>query len=101
MHPDKYYAIPYMNKDKPLLSSNFSSVIYTIYLTLEYYINIIRFDINDLVLIIASLGISLSPTHPAWPQIEHLMDLDRPIKQGEPQPQMKPLELPKLKQIKK
>lgn len=58
-------------------------------------------DINDLVLIIASLGISLSPTHPAWPQIEHLMDLDRPIKQGEPQPQMKPLDLPKLKQIKK
>jgi len=36
-------------------------------------------DINDLVLIIASLGISMSPLHPSWPQIEHLMDLDRPI----------------------
>ena len=59
-------------------------------------------DINDLVMIIASLGISLSPTHPSWSQIEHLMDLDRPIKQGQPnQPEMKPLELPKLKQIKK
>ena len=58
-------------------------------------------DINDLVLIIASLGISLSPTHPAWSQIEHLMDLDRPIKQGEPQPELKKVELPKLKMVKK
>lgn len=59
-------------------------------------------DINDLVLIIASLGISLSPTHPAWPQIEHLMDLDRPVKPGQPnQPEMKELQLPKLKMVKK
>jgi hypothetical protein len=57
-------------------------------------------DINDLIMIIASLGISMSPLHPAWSQIEHLMDLSRPIKQGEAQPEMKPIELPKLKQIK-
>jgi hypothetical protein len=58
-------------------------------------------DINDLIMIIASLGISMSPLHPAWPQIEHLMDLERPVKPGQPnQPEMKPLELPKLKQIK-
>jgi hypothetical protein len=58
-------------------------------------------DINDLIMIIASLGISMSPMHPAWSQIEHLMDLDRPVKPGQPnQPEMKPVELPKLKQIK-
>jgi hypothetical protein len=52
-------------------------------------------------MIIASLGISMSPMHPAWKQIEHLMDLDRPVKPGEPnQPEMKPVELPKLKKIK-
>ena len=58
-------------------------------------------DINDLIMIIASLGISMSPMHPAWSQIEHLMDLDRPVKPGQPnQTEMKPVELPKLKQIK-
>ena len=58
-------------------------------------------DVNDLVLIIASLGISMSPMHPAWEQIEHLMDLDRPVKPGQPnQPEMKKVELPKLKRIK-
>jgi hypothetical protein len=29
------------------------------------------------------------------------MDLDRPIKQGEPQPELKKVELPKLKMVKK
>ena len=58
-------------------------------------------DINDLIMIIASLGISMSPMHPAWKQIEHLMDLDRPVKPGQPnQPEMKPVELPKLKPVK-
>lgn len=57
-------------------------------------------DINDLVLIIASLGISMSPLHPAWNDIEHLMDLDRPVKPGQPQPEMKKMELPKLKRVK-
>jgi hypothetical protein len=58
-------------------------------------------DINDLILIIASLGISMSPLHPAWSDIEHLMDLDRPVKPGQPnQPEMKKVELPKLKRIK-
>ena len=58
-------------------------------------------DINDLIMIIASLGISLSPMHPSWKQVEHLMDLSRPVKPGQPnQPEMKELTLPKLKQIK-
>jgi hypothetical protein len=58
-------------------------------------------DVNDLVLIIASLGISMSPMHPAWEQIEHLMDLSRPVKPGEPQTKMEKIELPKLKMVKK
>jgi hypothetical protein len=37
IHPKKAYAIPFRNKDKPLLNSNFSSVILTIVLTVYYY----------------------------------------------------------------
>jgi hypothetical protein len=37
IHPDKFYAIPYKTKDVPLLQSNFSSIIITIFLTLYYY----------------------------------------------------------------
>lgn len=54
-------------------------------------------SVNDLVLIIASLGMSFSPTHPAWDQIKYLADLDRPIKQGQVAPEMKELKIPKLK----
>jgi hypothetical protein len=57
-------------------------------------------SVNDLLLIIASLGMSFSPTHPAWEQIKYLADLDRPIKQGQPAPEMAELKLPKLKQVK-
>jgi hypothetical protein len=54
-------------------------------------------DVNDLLLIIASLGMSFSPTHPAWEQIKYLADLDRPIKQGQPQTSLPEIKLPKLK----
>jgi len=49
IHPRKFYAIPYKNKDTPLLTSNFSSFIITIYLTLYYYIIIHNYDITDTV----------------------------------------------------
>jgi hypothetical protein len=49
IHPKKFYAIPYKNKDTPLLTSNFSSFIITIYLTLYYYIIIHNYDITDIV----------------------------------------------------
>jgi hypothetical protein len=43
----------------------------------------------------------MSPLHPAWSDIEHLMDLDRPVKPGQPnQPEMKKVALPKLKRVK-
>lgn len=59
-------------------------------------------SVNDLTLIIASLGMSFSPTHPAWEQLKYLADLDRPVyPNGQaPQPAMKELKLPKLKQVK-
>lgn len=58
-------------------------------------------DVNDLLLIIASLGISFSPMHPAWGQIQHLADLNRPIKPNQPQPKQEEIRLPKLQKITK
>ena len=58
-------------------------------------------DINDLFVIIASLGVSFSPLHPAWDRIKHLIDYANAI----PNPQMasapekKPIKLPKIKGI--
>ena len=37
IHPDKGYAIPYMNKDTPFLNSNFNSIFLTLVLTYYYY----------------------------------------------------------------
>jgi hypothetical protein len=56
-------------------------------------------DVNELFLIIASMGISFSPLHPAWNNIKHLMDYNNPINPN-PQPQPKEIGLPKLKTIK-
>lgn len=57
-------------------------------------------SVNDLILIIASLGMSFSPTHPAWDRLVGLVDLDRPIYPGQTQPEPKELKLPKLKSLK-
>ncbi len=38
IHPTKCFAIPYLNKDKPLIESNFSSAVLTIFLTLYYWV---------------------------------------------------------------
>ena len=46
IHPIKCFVIPYMNKDKPLLKSNFSSSIITVFLTLYYYIVIMEYRVN-------------------------------------------------------
>ena len=40
------YAIPYLNKDKPLIQSNFSSCVLTIFLTLYYYIIIKKYEME-------------------------------------------------------
>ena len=46
IHPNKCYAIPYMNKDKPLIKSNFTSSIITVFLTLYYYIILKDYTLN-------------------------------------------------------
>jgi hypothetical protein len=47
IHPTKCYAIPYRCKNQPLLMSNFSSPIITIFLTLYYYIILLNFKVDD------------------------------------------------------
>ena len=47
IHPTKCYAIPYLNKDNPLIGSNFSSCVLTIFLTLHYYINIQKYKFDN------------------------------------------------------
>jgi len=48
IHPEKGYAIPYMNKDTPLLESNFNSIILTLVLTFYYYYTNLYVN-NDLI----------------------------------------------------
>jgi len=56
---------------------------------------------NDLMLIVASLGISFSPLHPAWDMIKGFIDYTNPVKPNVPQmPEKKEMKLPKLKTIK-
>jgi len=47
IHPNRFYAIPYRSKGNPLLNSNFSSIILTIYLTLYYYIVLHEYKIDN------------------------------------------------------
>jgi hypothetical protein len=49
IHPTKCYAIPYKAKDLPLLNSNFSSIIVTIFLTFYYYTKINNLITDELV----------------------------------------------------
>lgn len=56
-------------------------------------------SVNDLILILAAMGISFSPAHPNWTMIEKFANLDNPIYPNQPIPQGKNLELPKLKKI--
>lgn len=46
---NKYYAVPYANKDKPIGNSSFSSSVLTIFLTLYYYAILGNFAISDLI----------------------------------------------------
>lgn len=61
--------------------------------------------IEDLILVLAAIGFSFSPQHPQFPNIVHLLNLDNPIKIGNPQQvkeaQEKKINLPKLKMVKK
>ena len=51
IHPKKFYAIPFRNKDIPLINSNFSSSIITVFLTLYYFLVYNNKEINNIVII--------------------------------------------------
>ena len=46
INPDSCWAIPYLNKDKPMKNSNFSSSIITIFLTMFHYIIDLNFKLD-------------------------------------------------------
>ncbi len=50
------------------------------------------------MLIVASLGISFSPHHPAWDMIKGFIDYSNPVNPN-PQPQKQELKMPKLKTL--
>lgn len=55
-------------------------------------------SVNDLVMILASMGISFSPHHPNWEVVKKFVNLDNPVKVN--QPEKKEMKLPKLKTLK-
>jgi hypothetical protein len=58
--------------------------------------------VEDLITVLAAVGFSFSPMHPQFQNIVHLLDLNRPIKIGQPQQTpAKEIKLPKLKAVKK
>ena len=59
-------------------------------------------NVNDLMVIIASMGISFSPHHPAWDRISGFVDYSNPIplpQQPQQTPKFEKMDLPKLKTI--
>jgi hypothetical protein len=59
-------------------------------------------SVNDLVLILASMGISFSPYHPHFEQIKGFLNLDNPIPmaEGQTKPKVEDIKMPVLKTIK-
>ena len=59
-------------------------------------------SVNDLVLILASVGFSFSPKHPQFQNIKQFLALDNPIPISMPQqPKQAEIKLPKLKRVDK
>ena len=58
-------------------------------------------SVNDLVLIMSSMGISFSPSHPHWEVISKFANLANPIYPNQGIPLQKPedIKLPKLKKL--
>jgi hypothetical protein len=59
--------------------------------------------VNDLMIILSSIGFTFSPYHPGFKTLKPFLDLSKPIpaRQPIPQPEQKDLTLPKLKNLKK
>ena len=60
-------------------------------------------NVNDLMIILSSIGFTFSPYHPAFETLKPFLDLSKPIpaRQPMPQPVKEEFKLTKLKQIKK
>jgi hypothetical protein len=59
-------------------------------------------SVNDLMIILSSIGFTFSPYHPGFENLKPFLDLDNPIPSRQPQaqPEKKDLKLPKLKSLK-
>ena len=58
-------------------------------------------SVNDLILVMASMGISFSATHPHFEQVKRFLNLDNPIHLNQERPaESKQMNLPKLKKVK-
>lgn len=58
-------------------------------------------SVNDLVLILASMGISFSASHPHFEQVKPFLNFDNPIHLNQERPaEPKEINLPKLKTLK-
>lgn len=61
-------------------------------------------SVNDLMIILSSIGFTFSPLHPGFETLKPFLALDQPITPRQPQSQpveQKKLQLPKLKTLKK
>ena len=58
-------------------------------------------SVNDMVLVLASMAIAFPGSHPNIEGIKHLLNLEQPIPQAQPQPEKKDIKLPKLKMVNK
>lgn len=58
-------------------------------------------SVNDLMVILSSIGFTFSPHHPGFETLKPFLALDQPIPTRQPeQPVQKELQLPKLKSLK-
>lgn len=58
-------------------------------------------SVNDLMIILSSIGFTFSPYHPAFETLKPFLNLDQPIPSQQPQqPKKEELKLPKLKTLK-
>ena len=64
-----------------------------------YFIDFSKLNrMEDLILILASIGFSFSPSHPHWEILQQFVNLDNPILPGQ-QSVVNDIKLPKLKKV--
>jgi hypothetical protein len=56
-------------------------------------------SVNDLILIIGSMGISFSPSHPHWELVKKFANLENPIYPNQKIQPPSEMKLPKLKKV--